>query len=130
MLDLQRIDPKKKGDAISLAGLLEVVRVKPEAKFIGLHAAADNFHASIPLDAIRERGLLIYRVDDAPLPVKAGGPFRFFIIDHAACKTHEVDECANVKFVDHIEFTVERGFDNRPHDEAEHQALHEKESHG
>ncbi|MFO0901445.1 MAG: molybdopterin-dependent oxidoreductase [Pirellulales bacterium] len=129
VIDLSRIDPKRKGDAITLAGLLELVRVRPEAKYVGLHAAADDFHASIPLDAVRDRGLLVYRLDGRSLPTKSGGPFRFFIPDHAACKTDEIDECANVKFVDHIEFTVERGVDNRPHDEAEHQALHAKEHH-
>ena len=55
-------------------------------------------------------------------------PFRFLIPDFAACKTHEIDECANVKFVNRIELTRERGHDNRPHDEAEHAALHEKQA--
>ena len=45
----------------------------------------------------------------------------------AACD--DIDECANVKFLDHIEFTAERGFDNRPEDEDEHAALHERENH-
>ena len=129
VVDLSRIDPKRRGDAITLAGLMDLVRVRPEARYLGLHAAADDFHASIPLEAVRDRGLLVYRLDGGPLPAKSGGPFRFFIPDHAACKTDEIDECANVKFVDHVEFTVERGADNRPHDESEHQALHAKHPH-
>ena len=64
---------------------------------------------------------------DSPLPQSKGGPVRFFIPDHAQCNTEDIDECANVKFVDHMEFTSTRGFDNRPTDEEEHAKLHEHE---
>ncbi|MBL9080406.1 MAG: molybdopterin-dependent oxidoreductase [Planctomycetales bacterium] len=125
--DVSVLDPKRTGRAVRLPGLLERAGVREEAKWLNLHAEADDFHASIPLDAVRERAVVIYSLDGGPLPVKAGGPFRFFIADHAACKTHEIDECANVKFVDRIELSRERGHDNRPHDEAEHAALHERQ---
>jgi DMSO/TMAO reductase YedYZ molybdopterin-dependent catalytic subunit len=127
--DVSRIVPARKGDAVKLAGILQLVRPKDTAKYLGLHATADDFHASIPLDAVAERALVIYRLDGQPLPPKAGGPVRFFIPDFAACHTDEIDECANVKFVDRIELTATKGFDNRPHDGAEHQALHAKEQH-
>jgi DMSO/TMAO reductase YedYZ molybdopterin-dependent catalytic subunit len=126
--DVSRIAPGKKGDAVTLAGILELVQPKPEASYLALHAAADNFHASIPLDVVKEKAILIYRLEGQPLSAKAGGPVRFFIPDHHACQTHEIDECANVKFVDTIELTAEMGFDNRPHDEHEHAALHAKEN--
>jgi hypothetical protein len=32
-----------------------------------------------------------------------------------------------VKFLDHIELTVGKGFDNRPQDDEEHARLHENE---
>ena len=125
--DVRRVDPKRKGDAVRLAAVLERAGgLLPDARYLGLHAAADDFHASIPLDAVLDRALVIYRLDGQPLPFAAGGPFRLFIPDHHACRTHEIDECANVKFVDHIEVTGEKGFDNRPHDEQEHAALHAK----
>ncbi|HZN32595.1 MAG TPA: molybdopterin-dependent oxidoreductase [Pirellulaceae bacterium] len=125
--DVSRLVPGRKGDAVRLAGILELVRPKEAAKWLGLHAAADNFHASIPLDAVADKALVIYRLDGQPLPAKAGGPVRFFIPDFAACHTHEIDECANVKFVDRIELTADKGFDNRPHDGDQHAALHAKE---
>jgi DMSO/TMAO reductase YedYZ molybdopterin-dependent catalytic subunit len=125
--DVSRLVPGRKGDAVRLAGLLELVRPKAAAKWLGLHAAADDFHASIPLDAVADKALVIYRLDGQPLPEKSGGPVRFFIPDFAACHTHEIDECANVKFVDRIELTAEKGSDNRPHDGDEHAALHAKE---
>ncbi len=125
--DMSAIDPKRKGAAVRLEGLLSLVGVKVEAAYLGLHASKDDFHASVPLEAVRERGLVIYRIDDGPLDEAAGGPVRFYIPDFAACHTAEVDECANVKFVDWIELTAEKGFDNRPHDGKEHEALHEGE---
>lgn len=125
VLDVSQFDPKRQGDAIKLSGLLALVGALPTAKYIGLHGSRDNFHASIPLAPVRDRAFLIYRLDGRPLDVQAGGPVRFYIPDHAACHTHEIDECANVKFVDHIELTTTKGFDNRPHDETEHQRLHQ-----
>jgi DMSO/TMAO reductase YedYZ molybdopterin-dependent catalytic subunit len=126
--DVSRIVPGRKGDAVRFAGILELVQPKPAAKYLGLHSSTDDFHASIPLAAVADKALVIYRLDGQPLPAKAGGPIRFFIPDFAACHTHEIDECANVKFVDRIELTAERGFDNRPHDGAEHEELHRRQA--
>jgi DMSO/TMAO reductase YedYZ molybdopterin-dependent catalytic subunit len=128
--DVSRIDPKRSGDAVKLAGLLDRVRPKPSAKYLTLHASSDDFHASIPLDAVRDRAIVIYRLEGRPLPASAGGPVRFFIPDFAACHTSEIDECANVKFVDRMQFSAEPGHDNRPHDADEHEALHEREAQG
>lgn len=125
--DVSQVDPQRQGDAIRLSGLLAHVQVRPAARYIGLHSSKDNFHASIPLDPVRGRALLIYCLNGEPLEARAGGPVRFFIPDHAACHTDEIDECANVKFVDHIELTVDRGFDNRPEDDESHERLHREQ---
>jgi len=127
IIDVSQFNPKRQGDAVKLSGLLELVKAKGSAKYIGLHGTLDNFHASIPLEPVRDRAFVIYRVKGEPLDVKAGGPFRFYIPDHAACHADEIDECANVKFVDHIELTSERGLDNRPFNDIEHSKLHAKE---
>lgn len=128
--DVSRLDPKRAGDAVRLEGLLAAVGVRPAARWLTLHATCDDFHASIPLEAVRERAIVLYRLADGPLPVKAGGPFRFFIPDFAACHTHEIDECANVKFVDRIELSAERGQDNRPEEERAHAELHRRQAEG
>ena len=122
--DISQIDSKRqRRRPVRLAGLLGLVRPRATAAYLTLHAAADDFHASIPLAAVRDRALVIYRLGDSPLPVSLGGPIRFFIPDFAACHTAEVDECANVKFVDRIEFSAAPGRDNRPpHDADEHDA--------
>ena len=125
--DISRIDPKRKGDAVMLEALLALAAPKETATYLTLHASADDFHASIPLEAVRNQALLIYGLHGQPLPASAGGPVRFFIPNFAACHTAEVDECSNVKFVDRIELTAGRGQDNRPPDEGTHAALHEKE---
>jgi DMSO/TMAO reductase YedYZ molybdopterin-dependent catalytic subunit len=126
--DVSRLDPKRRGEAVTLTGLLVHVGVHPAAAYLTLHSAADDFHASIPLAAVRDLAVLIYRLDGAPLPAKAGGPVRFLIPDHAACHAADIDECANVKFVDHIELSINRGRDNRPQDEQEHAKLHEHDA--
>jgi DMSO/TMAO reductase YedYZ molybdopterin-dependent catalytic subunit len=125
--DVSRIDPKRQGDAVRLSGLLQLVGALPTSKYLGLHSRSDDFHASIPLAPVRDRAILIYRLDGKPLTAQSGGPFRFFIPDFAACHTHEIDECANVKFVDHIELTDSAGRDNRPHDGQEHEELHKRQ---
>lgn len=124
--DVSRLDSARRGAGVRLSAVLVHAGVKPAAAWLGLHSSRDDFHASIPLAAVRDRGLLIYRLYGQPLPESKGGPVRFLIPDSAACKTHMIDECANVKFVDRIELSAERGFDNRPTDEAEHAKLHER----
>ena len=124
--DVSRIDPKRQGTAVKLVGLLEVAAVRTSARYLGLHSSLDDFHASIPLEPVRDRALVIYQVDGKPLATSQGGPLRFYIPDFAACHTDEIDECANVKFIDHVELTAEKGFDNRPKDDDQHEALHRK----
>lgn len=125
--DVSQVDSKRSGGAIWLRGILEVAEVLPGAKYITLHSERDDFHASLPLEAVFERGMLIYRDKNQPLPVTAGGPVRFFIRDHTACQATEIDECANVKYVEEIEFSQQKRFDNRPIDDASHAALHRQE---
>lgn len=127
IVDVSRLIPGRQGDAVKLSGILQLVQPRATAKYLGLHSSADNFHASIPLAAVADRALVIYRQGGQPLPAKAGGPVRFFIPDFAACHTEEIDECANVKFVDRIDFTAEKGVDNRPHDGDSHEELHRRQ---
>ncbi|MBX9789327.1 MAG: molybdopterin-dependent oxidoreductase [Pirellulales bacterium] len=124
--DVSQLVSGRQGSAVTLAALLTAAGLRPGAAWLTLHASADDFHASVPLDSVREQGLVVYRLGDQPLPAKAGGPVRFLIPDVAACHTHDVDECANVKFVDRIELSATRGFDNRPEDERAHAALHHR----
>lgn len=125
--DVSQFDPKRRGDAVSLEGVLALAGVKPSGSYLTLHASADDFHASVPLEAVRNGGALIYRLDGEPLPSSKGGPVRFLVRDAAACRSDEVDECANVKFVDRLELTAGRGYDNRPSDDEAHEELHRRQ---
>lgn len=125
------IEPRKAGQvAVKLQDVLVACGMKQTATHLGLHGTRDDFHASIPLEPVIDRGLIIFEQDGASLAVEAGGPFRFYIPNHAACQMDEIDECANVKFLDRIELTAGRGFDNRPQDEDEHERLHRRQAEG
>lgn len=123
--DVTRYGARRPGDAVTLEGLLQLAGIKSTATYLGLHSLSDNFHASIPLSSVRERGLLIYRIGEQPLDAAAGGPLRFFIPEHAACQQAEADACANVKFVEHLELTASKGYDNRRQDDEEQERLHQ-----
>ena len=122
--DFSRFHPKRPGDGVTLRSLLDRVRPVATASYLTLHATKDDFAASIPLEAIVDEAVLVYQLDGAPYPEAKGGPFRFLIKNPAACHTDELDDCANVKFVDRIELTSGKGRDTRPHDEVQHEALH------
>ncbi len=127
VIDVTRFNAKRPGDGITLKGLVEQVKPTDAAPYLTLHASADDFAASIPLDAVLDEGIIVYRLNGEPLPFDKGGPVRFLIPNPAACHTAELDDCANVKFVDRIEFTAGKGRDTRPESENEHEELHRKE---
>jgi hypothetical protein len=118
----------RKGRAIDLRALLRLARPTPGAAFLTLHAARDDFHVSVPLDEVRDRGMIVYRLEDGPLGPDQGGPIRFLIRDPASCHSAELDDCANVKFLSRIELSEARGLDTRPEDESAHAALHERQA--
>jgi DMSO/TMAO reductase YedYZ molybdopterin-dependent catalytic subunit len=128
VLDVSRFHASRKGDGITLEALLRKARPKPEANYLTLHASRDDFHVSVPLQAVRGEGIVVFRLGDVPLDAANGGPVRFIIRDPAACHTDEMDDCANVKFLDRIELSVRKGRDTRPADDAAHAALHERQA--
>ncbi|HWE35661.1 MAG TPA: molybdopterin-dependent oxidoreductase [Isosphaeraceae bacterium] len=124
VLDISRFHPSRKGDGVTLEALLARASPRSEANYLTLHAGRDDFHVSVPLAPVRGEGIVVYRDGDRRLGPEHGGPIRFIIRDPAACHTSELDDCANVKYLDRIELTVRRGLDTRPADEAAHAALH------
>ncbi|MCY2936507.1 MAG: molybdopterin-dependent oxidoreductase [Planctomycetota bacterium] len=127
VLDVSRFEAKKKGDAVTLESLLKLAEPLPDANYLTLHAGRDNFHVSIPLESVRSEGLLVYQLHGKPLDVSVGGPFRFLIKDFAACHSAELDDCANVKYLDRIELSQRKGLDTRPLTDEAHEALHREQ---
>lgn len=125
--DVSRFHPSRKGDGVTLNSILARVRPNAAADYLTLHATADDFAASIPLSAVRDEGIVVYELNGEPLPAAKGGPIRFLIRNPAACHTDELDDCANVKFVDRIELTTGKGRDTRPTTDEDHEDLHRAE---
>jgi DMSO/TMAO reductase YedYZ molybdopterin-dependent catalytic subunit len=130
VLDVSRFQPGRQGDGVTLEALLRLAGPRPEANYLTLHAGRDDFHVSIPLAPVRGEAVVVFRRGGEPMTTAQGGPVRFLIKDPAACHTDELDDCANVKYLDRIELTVRKGRDTRPADDAAHAALHARQSGG
>jgi DMSO/TMAO reductase YedYZ molybdopterin-dependent catalytic subunit len=128
--DVSRFHPKRQGDGVALEAILQHARPRPDANYLTLHADRDDFHVSVPLQAVREEAVVVFKHGDKRLGLEHGGPVRLLIKDPSACHTSELDDCANVKFLSRIELSVRRGRDTRPVDEASHSALHQAQDEG
>jgi DMSO/TMAO reductase YedYZ molybdopterin-dependent catalytic subunit len=125
--DVSQLVPGRRGGAVRLQGILKQARPWPDATHLTLHASRDDFHVSVPLSAVEDTGIVLYQEGGGPVPPARGGPIRFLIPESAMCHTHDLDDCANVKYLDRMELTVGRGRDTRPADEAAHAALHARQ---
>lgn len=124
--DVSALATGREGSAVRLASVLEAASAQAGAEFLTLEADG-GFAASIPLAAVADEALLLYALDGEPLPHEKGGPVRFLIPNPAACGTDEIDTCANVKYLNAISLSTERGRDVRPSTLRAHEALHEIE---
>ena len=122
--DVSAVSGGRQGGAVTLADLIGASQPREDGRYITLHA--DDYTASVPLSAVAAHALLVYRLNDAPLPAAQGGPVRFLIPDVSACGTDEVDQCASVKRLQRITVTAERGQDSRPKNRVQHVELHAK----
>ncbi|MDH3296062.1 MAG: molybdopterin-dependent oxidoreductase [Acidimicrobiia bacterium] len=86
------------GDAVAVAGLID--RAAPTASATHCTVVSDDGHyrASIPIDDLRGKGWLIFRLDGAPLPRDRGGPLRLVVPEGRTL-------CWNVKAVVELVFT-------------------------
>jgi len=112
--DIAPLVPGRTGGGVRLASLLDAVQPHPEATHLTVESTDGGFSASVPLAAVVESGVVLYRVGWETLPEQQGGPFRFLITDAQACATGGADLCANVKFVGRIALSAAAGRDTRP----------------
>ncbi len=125
--DVSNLAPGREGVAVRFEAVLKAAGVDPSAGFITLEAEGD-FAASIPLAPIIDQALIWYGLKGGPLPRDKGGPIRFLIPNPAACGTADIDQCANVKWLQSIDVSAERGRDVRPSTLRAHEELHEREN--
>ncbi|MBK8207988.1 MAG: molybdopterin-dependent oxidoreductase [Planctomycetes bacterium] len=102
--DVSREVEGRQGAAVRLREVLARAVAKPGATHATLASSDGEFTASVPLDEIQD-ALLVYRLNDQPLPAHLGGPVRFLIPDAKACHSGGADTCANVKFLASIVLT-------------------------
>ena len=112
--DIATLVPGRTGGGVRLMSLLDAVQPHPEATHITVEADDGSFSASVPLAAVAESGVVLYRLGTQALPTHQGGPFRFLITDAQACATGGADLCVNVKGVGRIAFSAGPGRDTRP----------------
>ena len=70
--DVSRFHPRRQGDGVALEAILERAGVKAEANYLTLHADRDDFHVSVPLQAVRAEGIVVYHRGGEPLGADAG----------------------------------------------------------
>ena len=126
--DVGQFIPGRDGGGVRLRSLLERVSPADSARYMTLESSDGKFSASLPITAVQD-AIVAYRLGDAPLPTKKGGPFRFFIPNVEECAVGEVDACANVKFLGRLHLSHEPGRDVRPTSPASHQAHHDQPGH-
>jgi DMSO/TMAO reductase YedYZ molybdopterin-dependent catalytic subunit len=112
--DVATLLPGRRGGAVRLVSLLDAVQPQPETTHITVESTDGSFSASVPLAAVIESAVVLYRLGAQELPEQQGGPFRFLITDAQACATGGADLCANVKFVGRIALSAGPGRDTRP----------------
>ena len=93
--DISTLVPDRQGQGVWIREVLDDI-ANADAIF---YADADRFSATVDLALVREQGLLIYGLQEQPLPASYGGPLRLIIPGHD-------DRCANVKGVARVEIIL------------------------
>ncbi len=112
--DISALAPGRQGCAVRLRALLDATGLGSRATHLTLYADDGDYSASVPLEAVLDHAVIVYGIDQCPLPAEQGGPLRFLIPDVTACGIGVVDACANVKCLSRIEASDGEGPDTRP----------------
>ncbi len=100
--DLGSVLPDRQGTAIRFRALIERARPHADVAFVNVASSDGSFTASLPVEELAEKGIVLYALDDEPLPETYGGPFRLFLADSEDCSV-------NVKFLGSVEFAASKG---------------------
>ncbi len=105
--DVSRALSGMRGRGVRVKGLLDIPSIEIGADHVTFHAQDGQFSASLTVKQAMDFGILVYQIDDKPMPEHKGGPFRLIAPGLG-------DLCANVKGVNRIELTKGPGKDTRP----------------
>ena len=106
--DVATLVPGRKGGAVRLSTLLRSVGARETARWATLGSADGRFAICVPRELISERGLVVYRLGDGPLPSGSGGPVRVLIAGAPAECSGEIDTCAAVKDLGFVRLSADR----------------------
>lgn len=98
--------PGREGSAVRLRTVLEAVGLQDEATHVTFCASGDAFTASVPLAAVIDQAVLVYRQGLEPLAATQGGPVRLLVAEATGDSAEGVSACTNVKHLDQIRLTV------------------------
>ena len=62
MRDVSRFHPTPQGDGVTLDAILETSGVRPDGKLSDPARRPDDFHVSVPLEPLRDQGIVVYRL--------------------------------------------------------------------
>lgn len=95
------VDLPGRGRGAQLAALIpDDMRTEGAALVL---VGSGGFSARVPLDAVLDVAVIQFESGGRPLHREDGGPFRFVVPDAAACRSADVNRCANVKGLVRIE---------------------------
>jgi DMSO/TMAO reductase YedYZ molybdopterin-dependent catalytic subunit len=95
------------GEAVRLAGLIDRAHPLDAATHCTVASDDGHYRASIPLNDLRDKGWLIFRLDGEALPRDQGGPLRLVVPEGRTL-------CWNVKAVIEVRFTEGSESDSVP----------------
>jgi len=100
--DVGALAAGREGRAVRLAGVLGLLGVPADARFVHVESSDGSFTANIPIDDARASGLVLYELAGEPLPARYGGPFRLLFPDGDDCSV-------NVKFLGRVDVVADPG---------------------
>lgn len=97
---------------VKFLDLADLVKIKPEAKFV-IQYGYDGYTTNVPLvDLMRENVLVAHAHDGVPLPPEHGGPARMIIPELYAWKGSKFIKKIEFVAADHPGFWEVRGYNN------------------